>query len=182
MGTDAGRGAHTDRHRFGFGKDVSRMDRTAQVEHEVHDLIRRRWSPLAFASRTVDPEVLRSLFEAARWAPSSYNEQPWSFLAATRDQPRLFEQMVDCLIDANARWARNAPVLAISVAKLRFDRDGSPNRHAFHDVGLAVENLVIQATAWGLCVHQMGGFRPDRAREVFRIPEDHEPVAAMAIG
>ncbi len=158
------------------------MEKPAETQHPIHHLLRRRWSPRAFADRPVEPEKLCSLLEAARWAPSSYNEQPWGFLIATRDDPAGHQRLLGCLVEGNIAWAQHAPVLMLSVAKLCFDRNGKPNRHAFHDVGLAAENLVIQATALGLVVHQMAGFHRDKAREVFEIPEGYEPVAAVALG
>lgn len=168
-------------HRF-YSLVGSAMDRPAEIRYPIHDLLRRRWSPRAFADRMVEREKLLSLLEAARWAPSSYNEQPWSFIVATRDDPAEYERLLGCLVEGNIAWARRAPVLMLSVAKLQFDRGGKPNRHAFHDVGLATENLAVQATAMGLCVHPMAGFHVDKAREVFAIPADHEPVAAIAVG
>ena len=158
------------------------MRKLAETRYPIHELLRERWSPRAFADRMVEPEELRSLLEAARWAPSSFNEQPWSFIVATKQHPGEYERLLSCLVEGNVRWAQHAPVLMLSVAKLAFERNQKPNRHAFHDVGLAVENLVIQGMALGLFVHQMAGFHADRAREVYGIPESHEPVAAMAIG
>lgn len=158
------------------------MEKPADTHYLIHDLLRRRWSPRAFSSRPVEPEKLRSLWEAARWAPSSFNEQPWSFLVATQEHPTDYERFLSCLTESNRKWARRAPVLMLSVAKLAFEEDGKLNRHAFHDVGLAVENLVIQATALDLFVHQMAGFDVERARQEFKIPEGYEPVAAMALG
>lgn len=157
-------------------------DRTADARYPIHPLLARRWSPRSFSSRTVEPEKLLSLLEAARWAPSTANEQPWSFLIATREDSKEFERMASCLMPGNAEWARAAPVLAISVAKLHFSRDGRPNRHAFHDTALAVANLTVQAMAFDLYVHQMAGIHPERIVETYLVPEGHEPVAGIAIG
>lgn len=158
------------------------MEKPADTQHPIHELLRRRWSPRAFADRAVTPEALRSLLEAARWAPSAYNEQPWSFLLATKEDASEFARMLGCLMPGNQAWAKAAPVLLISVAKLRFERGDKPNRHAFHDVGLASENLVIQATALGLFAHGMSGFDVEKTRETYGVPASHEPVAAWAIG
>jgi nitroreductase len=158
------------------------MEKPATNEHPIHDLIRRRWSPRAFADKTVPPDLLRSLFEAARWAASSMNDQPWAYLVATKDDAENFAKMVSVLMDGNSIWAKNAPVLLLSVARLNFKHNGSANRVAVHDLGAANASLTLQATALGLGVHQMGGFHRDKAREVFQIPEGWEPVAAMAIG
>ncbi len=158
------------------------MTKTARNDYPIHDLLRRRWSPRAFADRLVEPEKLRSLLEAARWAPSCYNEQPWAFAVATRDIPEDFERVLGCLVEFNQAWARAAPVLMLTFAHLAFDRNGQPNRHAFHDVGLAMANLTAQATAESLGVHQMAGILPDNARAAFAVPPDWEAVAGAAIG
>lgn len=160
------------------------FDRTrrAPADHPIHELIARRWSPRAFDERPLEPAILRQLFEAARWAPSSFNEQPWRFLVAERQNEAEFARMLDCLLEGNRKWAHRASVLAISVAKLAFDRSGKPNRHHAHDVGLATGNLVLQATALGLHVHMMAGFDPQKVRAAYGVPETFEPLTAIAIG
>ncbi len=158
------------------------MEKPAETEYSIEEILRRRWSPRAFSDRPVEPEKLQSLFEAARWAASSFNEQPWNFIIATKQKPEEHARLLSCLVEGNQRWARAAPVLMVSVAKLNFDKTGKPNRHAFHDVGLAVQNMIVQATALGLFVHQMAGFSPEKVREIYGVPEGFEPVAAMAIG
>lgn len=157
------------------------MEKPAETQYPIHETLRRRWSPRAFSDRPVEPEKLGSVLEAARWAPSSNNEQPWSFFVAPKTSPSEHDRLASCLVEGN-QWARQAPVLMLSVAKLYYERNGKVNRHAFHDVGLAAGNLVVQATALGLFVHQMAGFDVDKAREVFLIPEGHEPVAVLALG
>jgi len=160
---------------------MSVAPRPAVVSAPIHDVVSHRWSPRAFDGRPVEPEKLRSLFEAARWAASSYNAQPWFFIVATKDDPAAYQRVLGCFVEFNQGWAKNAPVVALSVARLNFE-DGRPNRHAFHDVGQAAANLAIQATALGLQVHQMAGILPDRARELFEIPDGYEAVAGIAIG
>lgn len=157
------------------------MENPAPASHPIHELLLRRWSPRAFDPRPVEEEKLRQLFEAARWAASSFNDQPWRFIVTRRGEP-AHEKLVACLVPGNAAWAANAPVLALSVASLNFAYNGKPNRHAAHDVGQAVANLLVQATSLGLFAHQMAGFDAEKARESFAIPSDHEPVAAMTIG
>jgi nitroreductase len=152
------------------------------VSHPVHDLIRRRWSPRAFASRAVERETLLSVLEAARWAPSSFNAQPWSFLVATQEDPAGFERMLNCLVPQNQAWAKAAPVLMIAVAKTHFEHNGKPNRHALYDTGQAVAFLTLQATALNLYVHQMAGFNAETARELYAIPDSAEAVSAVALG
>jgi nitroreductase len=154
----------------------------APISTPVHELVARRWSPKAFSARSVEPDKLRSLFEAARTAPSSYNEQPWRFIVATRERAADFGRLLSTLAERNARWAQRAPVLILSVAKLIGEPTGEPNRHAFHDVGQAVAYLTFQATALGLYLHQMGGFDAERARALLEIPEGYEPVAVIAVG
>jgi nitroreductase len=158
------------------------MHKPAATDVSLHELIRNRWSPRAFSEKPVAPEVLRSLFEAARWAPSSNNEQPWAYLVAAKDDPENFAKMLGVLVEFNANWAKHAPVLALSVAHLKTQRDGKPNRVALHDVGSASAQLTLEANARGLQVHQMAGFDAEKARQAFAIPPDWEPVAAMAIG
>ena len=148
----------------------------------IHDLIGNRWSPRAFDARPVEPEKLRSLFEAARWASSSYNAQPWSFIVATKNDPENFKKVLDSFVEFNQGWAKNAPVVALSVAAHKMPHDGSQNRHAFHDVGQAAANLALEATSLGLQIHQMAGIIPDKARQIFGIPADYEAVAGIAIG
>ncbi len=158
------------------------MEKPADAKYPINDLIKRRWSPRAFSAKMVEPEALQSLMEAARWAPSSFNEQPWSFIIATKADQIEYDRLLKCLVEFNQSWAKAAPVLMLSIARLNFEKNGKENRHAFHDVGLAAENLTIQAASLGLVVHQMAGFDLDKARETYHIPHSHSPVAAIAIG
>ncbi|MBF2003151.1 MAG: nitroreductase family protein [Synechococcales cyanobacterium M58_A2018_015] len=165
-----------------FPKTDWATSKAADTQSPILEAIRHRWSPLAFSNQPVEPEKLRQVLEAARWAASSYNEQPWSFIVATQEDPREFARLLDCLVEANQEWAKNAPVLMLSVAALHFQRNGNDNRHAFHDVGAAAAHLAIQATALGLFVHQMAGFDAAKARQTYQIPAGYEPVAAIALG
>ncbi|MHB8500498.1 MAG: nitroreductase family protein [Candidatus Acidiferrales bacterium] len=158
------------------------MHKPAPADFPIHDLIRDRWSPRAFADKPVEPAVLASLFEAARWAPSSNNEQPWSYLVAAKDDAENFAKTVSVLVEFNAGWAKDAPVLVLAVAHLTFQKNGTPNRNAFYDTGAATALLSVEATARGLAVHQMAGFDAAKAKNVFDIPPDWEPIAAIAIG
>lgn len=144
--------------------------------------VENRWSPRAFDDRPLPDRTLRALLEAARWAPSSYNEQPWRFILARKEDRVHFGRVLECLEPGNREWAARAPVLMLTVARTRFTKTGQPNRHAFHDVGLAMGNLLAQATAMGVAVHQMAGIDPASAREAFDVPEDYEIVAGVAIG
>lgn len=157
------------------------MEKPAVVAHPIELLVQRRWSPRAFDPRPVGREVLLRLFEAARWAPSSYNEQPWRYIMVTQENPERLKEAQSVLSPGNA-WATKAPVLVCTIAQLAFGRNNKPNRHAFHDVGAASENLLLQATALGLFGHQMAGFDVEKARVVFQVPDGYEPVAMMALG
>ena len=148
------------------------------IAHQLAD----RWSPYAFEDRSVAEDDLLSLFEAARWAASSYNEQPWSYLLATKENAPEFLRLLSCLVEANQAWAKNAPVLVLGVVSLQFAKNKKDNRAAVHDLGLAAGNLSVEATARGLSVHQMIGILPDKARELYQIPEHFEAWTAMAIG
>ena len=158
------------------------MEKPAPIDHPVHDLIQRRWSPVGFSPESLPAESVRSLLEAARWAPSAFNEQPWAFLVADRNDPVAHELMVSCLVPGNQTWAREAPVLMIALARTRLARNDKPNRHALYDVGQAVAVMTVQATAEGLFAHQMGGIDVERIREAYALPEDVEPVAGSALG
>lgn len=122
------------------------------------------------------------MFEAARWAASSYNEQPWSYVVATKADPEAFARLLTCLVEANQAWAAAAPVLALGCTSLRFSRNDQPNAAAVHDLGLASANLTFEATARGLVIHQMIGILPDKARELYRIPHGVQAVTGLAIG
>jgi len=158
------------------------MHKPAATQYPVHELIRERWSPRAFSEKAVSPEILQSLFEAARWAPSSNNEQPWAFVVGTRGDGDTFRRILGTLVEFNQSWAKHAPVLAIAVSELAFAKNGHSNRNAFYDTGAAVSQLTTEATAQGLCVHQMAGFYPQKATETFAIPNGWEPIAAFVIG
>jgi nitroreductase len=158
------------------------MSKSAVTDHPVQEVIANRWSPYAFADRPVSKATLLSLFEAARWAASSYNEQPWSYIVATREEPQEFEKLLSCLVEGNQVWAKAAPVLALGCTSLNFVLNGQPNAAAVHDLGLASGNLVLEATARGLAVHQMIGIVPARARVVYQIPDGVQPLTGIAIG
>ena len=151
-------------------------------DHPIHALLAKRWSPYAFADRQVAEEDLRALFEAARWTASSYNEQPWRYLVATRKDSEEFERLLSCLVEGNQPWAKSAPVLALGCVALKFALNGRPNSAAEHDLGAASACLTLEASARGLFVHQMIGILPDRAREVYQIPDDFRPLTGIAIG
>jgi nitroreductase len=158
------------------------MEKPAPAQVPINALLARRWSPRALdPDRPVEPERVRGILEAARWAPSSSNEQPWRFLVFDLRDSEALEAARSCLVEGNA-WARRAPLLLLSVACETFVRNGKPNPYGRHDLGLATENLLLQATDFGLAIHPMAGFDALRARELFRIPEGFTPTAMIAVG
>src|SRR5205085_11977990 len=142
-----GSAGHIDRSRKGDCEMSA--PKQATPDHPIHELIARRWSPYAWADRPVSEEDLRSLFEAARWAASSYNEQPWSYIVATKANPEDFERLLSCLVEGNQLWATAAPVLALGCTNLSFALNGKTNAAAVHDLGLASANLTLEATSRG---------------------------------
>jgi nitroreductase len=154
----------------------------ANPDHSIQPLVAGRWSPYAFADRLVPDDDLKSLSEAARWSASSYNEQPWRYLVATKSNPAEYERLLSCLVEANRAWASAAPVLAIGCTILTFALNGKPNTAAEHDLGAASATLALEATARGLSVHQMIGILPDKARDLYGIPVGVQPFTGLAIG
>jgi nitroreductase len=153
----------------------------ADSQADLHPHIRERWSPRSFRNASVSLKDVRTLLEAARWAPSSSNEQPWRFIIGRKEDKDTFSKLLSVLNDSNQVWAKSASLLLLAVAK-KTNSKGVENRWARHDVGLALGSLVFQAMELGLHVHMMAGFNPDKAREVFHIPEDYDPTTAIAVG
>jgi nitroreductase len=150
------------------------------VEGMVHHIL-HRWSPRAYADRDVPLEDLKKGFEAARWAASSYNEQPWRFLVGWRGDA-TYKKIFDSLVPFNQSWAKSAPVLILSVASKHFAHNGEVNRHSWHDTGAAMANFGVQITALGLHSHSMAGFDHEKAQTAFHIPDEFETVAVTAVG
>ena len=156
------------------------MDNPALTAYPVIPVIANRWSPRSFdPERLVDAQTVGSLFEAARWAPSSSNEQPWRYIVGLNFD-EAHRSILDCLAEGNRLWAGNAPLLFVAVAKTT--RNDRPNPHFAHDVGASLENLFLQAIHLGLHCHYMAGFSVDRARQAFGVPDGFEPVTAGAVG
>jgi len=147
----------------------------------IHELITERWSPVAFDSRPVNHDQMHLLFEAAKWAPSARNAQPWRFIYATKEMPD-YQVLLDLLDDQNQVWARTAPLLVLALAQVVSTYKNRPNRLAFYETGMAVSHLLLQATHMGLYVHQMSGYDWVRAKKTLVIPTRYEPTAMMAIG
>lgn len=158
------------------------LEKLADTAPGVHELIRARWSPRAFSSGDVSEEDLKTIFEAARWAASSYNEQPWRFLVGRKSDPAAYDKILHLLMPFNQAWAKSAPVLFIMAAKRTFSHNGSANLFAMHDAGQALAHVLLQATALGLHAHGMAGLDRDRARTELGIPDDYDVAAAVALG
>ncbi|HOB74906.1 MAG TPA: nitroreductase family protein [Phycisphaerae bacterium] len=160
---------------------VSNLEEVRKADHAIEPIFLRRWSPRAMSGEPLSEEELLTLFEAARWAPSTYNEQEWRFLYARRDTPQ-WPLFFDLLMEANQVWCRRAAVLVVVLARKVFTRNGKPNPVHVFDCGSAWENLALQATAMGLVAHGMAGFDFDKARTALRVPEHFDVAAMFALG
>lgn len=158
------------------------IDKSQDLAQLQLDLIKKRKSPVAFSDQEVTKNQLEQLFEAARWAASCFNEQPWRFLVARKEQEVLYKKVLNGINPHNQTWAQNAPVLMLTFAKKTFERNGKPNLHYMHDLGLAVGNMSAQATAMDLYLHQMAGIVRENIQADFDIPDDFEIVSAIALG
>jgi nitroreductase len=152
------------------------------TEKQVMDSVAKRFSPRAYSNKAVEKEKLLTVLEAARWSASSYNEQPWRFIVATKENPEAFEKMLGVANDWNQKWVHLAPVLILTIAKETFSHNGTPSKHAWHDVGQAVATLALEAAHHDLYVHQMGGIHADKAKELFIIPDDFDVVSLFTLG
>jgi nitroreductase len=161
-------------------EEIEKLKHAPAVEG-IPELILRRWSPRAFADREIPAADLEKLFVAASWAASSFNEQPWRFFLGRRGD-ETHKKIFDALVEFNQTWARAAPVLVLSVGKMIFSQNDSPNAYGLHDTGAATANLALQATALGMHVHSMAGFNKDKARASFGVPPEYEMGSVMAIG
>jgi nitroreductase len=155
-------------------KKATPVDGVLPIFHE-------RWSPRSFADRDVNPDLLSKAFEAARWAASSFNEQPWRFLVGQRGTS-THDKILRSLGEFNQKWAQKAPVLILGVARTSFSQSGKDNRVALYDLGAAASYFTLQATALGLAAHQMSGFDPEAARKALEIPAEYAIGAVIALG
>ncbi len=158
------------------------MQKSNQIEHPVSDLIKNRKSIRAFSSQFIEADQINSLFEATRWAPSSTNEQPWVYIYATRDQVELWDKLFSCLNEGNKIWAKEAPLLILSLARKNFTRFSGTNTYAMYDLGGANSFLSLQAVELGLQVRQMAGFHHDTAIDLLNIPDTFDIGVFIAVG
>ena len=174
-------------HKPDYAPTMTDHRKPADTQYPILDCLADRWSPRSFADTPVSPDHLRQVFEAARWSASSYNEQPWRFILAIKDQatkqqPDAYARLLSCLVEANQAWAKSAPVLVITAVSEIFTKNGKPNRCCEHDLGLAMGNLSAQATALGLYLHQMAGIDQDRAKDILHIPGGYHAFSAFVVG
>lgn len=158
------------------------MEKSTLVEHAILNELKIRKSSRAYSEKLIEPEKIHILIEAARWAPSSMNEQPWRYVLATKDNTETYNKIFDTLADANKTWVKNAAVLLVSLAKKTFSRNGVANRHALYDTGAANSLLCVQTSALGLNAHQLGGFDYKKLAEALALSDDFEIAAVIAIG
>ena len=160
--------------------EVGRL-KLAPANEDILPVMRSRWSPRAFSDRQVAKADLRRIFEAARWAPSSFNEQPWRFLLGHRRSP-TFEKISSALVPVNQAWATAAPILILGVTRQRFSHNNVPNPYALFDLGAASGFITLEAAALGIATHQMAGFDQGIARRNLGIPDDFDIGSVMAMG
>lgn len=158
------------------------MKKSTEIERPILELIKQRRSRRAYDDKLVEVEKIQAMFEAARWAPSSGNEQPWTYLYATKEQVELYQKIFDSLMDGNKIWVARAPLLIVAMVRKNFIRNDKPNGSAKYDLGAANAFLSLQATHLGLNVHQMGGFDKEMAQTLLNIPSNYEPVVILAAG
>lgn len=160
------------------------MSKHTPIDHDILEVISNRWSPRAFSDKSISDNDLNLLFEAARWAPSGFNLQPWRFIVCKQGTP-AFDKLISVLMEMNQTWAKTAPVVVLAASQTTIvgnDKPSRPNGYAQYDLGQAVANLAVQATSMGIYVHQMAGFSKDKADEVFEIPENFNSVVTFAMG
>ncbi len=158
------------------------INKEAQTDLDIHILIKKRWSPRAFRDEVPEKKKILKILEAAQWAASSRNEQPWRFIIGVGREDGTYIKLLNCLNKRNQLWAGKAPVLLLACARKSFSGNDSPNRHYMYDTGQALATMALQATADGLFLHQMAGFNPVEAIELFEIPKEFEVVTMAAIG
>jgi nitroreductase len=157
------------------------IDNHAVTDHPIHDLLRKRWSARAFSSRRVEKTKLFSILEAARWTPSSRNEQPWRYIIFTTDNPSRLLEAQSVLLESNS-FAKQAPILICAITKKTYTDSLELNRLYFHDLGAANENMFLECFNQGLIMHEMGGFNVKLSKEIFNIPDDYEVGIMIAVG
>ena len=156
------------------------MSKNAKTQFDIHPLLNERWSPRAFEDKAIETDKLQKIFEAARWSPSASNEQPWSFMIGLKND-ETYQKIMETLVKFNQMWAINAPVLLLSIGKKTNSKEEASNIYKY-DVGQSVAHLTFQASFEGLHLHQMSGFYPGKAAELFELPDNYEAISVIAMG
>lgn len=157
------------------------MSREANTNYDIHPLLKKRWSPRAFSESRIEKDKLQRLFEAVRWTPSSSNEQPWAFIIGFKGDS-TYNSIMSSMVEFNQIWSKFAPVLVAACARKDSIKDEGENSYCNFDLGQSIAYLTFQAASEGLFVHQIGGFNPKQINEVFKIPNNYEAIAILAIG
>ncbi len=152
------------------------------TEYPINELISKRWSPRAYDSKMIEMDKLLSIFEAARWAASAFNEQPWNFIVTTKKNKIAYNKLYSCISEFNKPWSHNAPVLILALAKKTFSHNNKENTYAYYDLGQAIANLSLQAADLDIYMHQLAGFSKEKAIKEFSVPEDYEPASVIVMG
>ncbi len=152
------------------------------IDYPIHELLLKRYSPYVFSDRVIEKAAIFSLFEAARWAPSCFNEQPWSYIVINKDHELPYASIIETMADQNSAWALTAPTIVLTIAKVAFAQNNKPNPYAWHDIGLATGAMVVQATSMGIYIHQMAAFSKEKIRVACKIPAGWDPVTCIAMG
>lgn len=159
----------------------SEIKANRKPSYPIHPLLHNRWSPRSMTGESINDQELFSLFEAARWAPSSYNSQLWQFLYAKRDTPE-WDLFFNLMIEFNQSWTKNAAVLGVVISRMKFEHNDKPSHTHSYDTGAAWMSLALEGTARGYVVHGMEGFDYKKARQDLQIPEEYQIEAMFAIG
>ncbi len=157
------------------------MKKITPNKYPINDLVKKRWSPRAFSEKQIEEKKLASLFEAARWAPSAFNEQPWRFIIGQKGS-ETYDKILQSLVEWNQQWAGKSPVLVLNIASKNFSHNGKPNATAQYDLGQAVAFMLTEAVNQGLVSHEMSGFDAEVAARLLAIPDDFQAVSVTAIG
>ena len=159
---------------------MNSQNKPTPVDAPIHDILQKRWSSVCFDSTPIDATTIKSLFEAARWAPSCYGDQPWVYVYAAKGD--VMRDTIEGMLSEGNAWAKNAGLLIVGFARKTLRKNGKPNDYRLYDLGAASLQLVLEATTHGLCSHQMAGFSKDKVSALLGVPDDYEPGAMIAIG
>lgn len=162
-------------------ENTTTINQLSQKEKNLLELLERRWSPRSFSDEKIPPEIIVKIFDAGRTMMSSFNEQPWRIILASKDDAH-YNKLFECLVEFNQQWVKTAPCLGVVLGKKHFTKKDKLNRHRFYDSGAFMAASTLRATSLGLFVHQMAGFSPEKVTEKLNVPEEFEPLTMFVIG